>query len=90
MDISLDDAFMEVNNNAQEALDFSTFRVNAVNGSQVNLFNATINALDATLRNSSLEESTLNADSIKITTDATSKIKLSGKNLQKARIVSYE
>ena len=90
MDVSLDEAFMEVNNNSQETMNFSTLKVNAVNGSQINLFNTTINALDVTLRNSSLEETTLNTDSIKIATDASSKIELSGKNLQKAKITSHE
>lgn len=90
MDISLDETLMEVNNNSQETMNFSTLKVNAVNGSQINLFNTTINSLDVTLRNSSLEETTLNTDSIKIATDASSKIELSGKNLQKAKIVSHE
>jgi hypothetical protein len=90
MDISLDEAFMEVNNDSQEALNFSTLKVNAVHGSRINFFNTRINSLDVSLRNSSLEETTLNADSIKITTDPSSKIQLSGKNLQKAKITSHE
>lgn len=90
LDVSLDEAFMEVNNNSDERLNFSTLKANAVNGSQINLFNTTINDLDVTLRNSSLEETKLDTDSIKITTDAASKIQLSGKNLQKAKITSHE
>jgi hypothetical protein len=90
MDISLDEAFMDVNNDSQTPLNFSLLKVNAVHGSRINLFNATINSLDVTLKNSFLEETTLNADSIMIATDASSKIQLSGKNLQKAKIVSHE
>jgi hypothetical protein len=90
MDISLDETSMEVNNDSQESLNFSILKVNAVNGSEINLFNTTINDLDVTLRNSSLEETKLNSDSIRITTDASSKIQLSGKNLQKAKIILHE
>ena len=90
MVISLDEAFMEVNNDSQETLSFSTLKLNAVRGSRINFFNANINSLDVSLHNSFLEETTLNADSIKITTDAASKIQLSGKNLQKAKITSHE
>jgi hypothetical protein len=90
MDISLDEAFMEVNNDSQETLSFSTIKLNAVRGSRINFFNANINSLDVSLHNSFLEETTLNADSIKINTDAASKIQLSGKNLQKAKITSHE
>jgi hypothetical protein len=90
VDISLDEAFMEVNNDSQETLSFSTIKLNAVRGSRINFFNASINSLDVSLHNSFLEETTLNADSIKITTDAASKIQLSGKNLKKAKITSHE
>jgi hypothetical protein len=90
LDISLDEAFMEVNTDTQETLNFSTLKLNAVRGSRINFFNAKINSLDISLQNSFLEETTLNADSITINTDPSSKIQLSGKNLQKAKITSHE
>jgi hypothetical protein len=90
MDIMLDRSFMDVNNRHKNALSFGTFKINAINKSRIDLYNLTTNFLDVNLENSSLEENTLIADSIRVMTDLDSKLELTGKNLVKAKIISNE
>ena len=90
MDIMLDRSFMDVNNRHKNALSFGTFKINAINKSRIDLYNLTTNFLDVNLENSSLEENTLMADSIRVMTDLESKLALTGKNLVKAKIISNE
>ena len=90
MDIMLDRSFMDVNNRSKNALSFGTFKINAINKSRIDLFNLTTNFLDVKLADSFLEENTLTADSIRVITDPSSKLELTGKNLVKAKIISNE
>jgi hypothetical protein len=90
MDIMLDRSFMDVNNRNKNALSFGTFKINAINKSRIDLYNLATNFLDVNLENSSLEENTLTADSIRVMTDLNSKLELTGKNLVKAKIISNE
>ncbi len=90
MDITLDRSFMEVNNRQNTTTNFAGLKITASNDSRISLFNVRTHLLDITLKNSFLEETTLIADSISITTDQASKLQLSGKNLSKARIVTHE
>ncbi len=90
MDITLDKCFMEVNSRQSSTSNFSTLKIDATNGSRISLFNVNAHLLDVRLRNSFLEENTLSADSINVMTDLASKIQLSGKNLAKAKILTYE
>ena len=90
MDIMLDRSFMDVNNRSKNALSFGTFKINAINKSRIDLFNLTTNFLDVKLDDSFLEENTLTADSIRVITDPSSKLELTGKNLVKAKIISNE
>lgn len=89
-DIVLDNSFMEVSIREKNAISFGTFKINAINKSRINLHHLTTNFLDVTLKDSFFEETSLTADSIKLTTDLDSKFELSGKNLVKAKIVAYE
>ncbi len=90
MDVVLYNSVMEVNIRGKNAISFGTFKINAINKSRINLYNLTTNFLDVTLKDSFLEETTLVADSIRLMTDMDSKFELSGKNLVKAKILSYE
>lgn len=89
MDITLDKAFMEVNRQNNQS-DFTTLKIDAANKSRISLFNVRAQFLDVKLKDSFLEETTLTADSIRVMTDMTSKLQLSGKNLLKTNIVTYE
>lgn len=88
MDISLDKSSIDVNNRQNVTTSFSTIKIDAMNSSRINLFNANTQLLDVKLKNSFLEESNLQTDSINITTDLASKIQLSGTNFLKAKIVN--
>lgn len=90
MDITLDKSFMEVNNRQNTTTNFANLKITASNDSRISLFNVRTHLLDITLKNSFLEETTLIADSISITTDQASKLQLTGKNLNKAKIVTHE
>jgi hypothetical protein len=90
MDITLDKAFMEINHRQNNQSKFPGLKIDAVNGSRISLFNVSAGFLDVKLKNSFLEETTLTADSIRVTTDLASKLQLSGKNLIKTKIVTYE
>ena len=90
LDITLDQSFMAVNNPQNNEVNIGALKIDASNRSRVSLFNVKTNFLNVRLKNSSLEETTLNADSIMIVTDDSSKIQLSGKNSIKAKILSYE
>ena len=90
LDITLDQSFMAVNNPQNNEVNIAALKIYASNNSRVSLFNVKTNFLNVQLKNSSLEETTLNADSIMIVTDDSSKIQLSGKNSIKAQILSYE
>lgn len=89
MDITLDKSFMEVNRENSNST-FASLKIDATNGSRISLFNVNAHLLHVKLRNSVLKENILNADSIILMTDLTSKIELSGKNLAKSKIVNYE
>jgi len=90
LDVTLDQASMVVNNQQNNEVNIASVKIDASNGSRISLFKVKTNFLDVHLKNSSLEENTLNADSIMIVTDASSKIQLSGKNSIKAKILAYE
>lgn len=90
IDMMLDNSFLEVNIRQKNALRFGTIKINAVNKSRIYFYNLTTNFLDVALSDSFLEETTVVADSIRLSTDAASKFELSGKNLVKAKIVPYE
>lgn len=88
IDLRLDKSSMDVNNRQNVITNFSSFKIEAINKSRINLFNVTTHVLDVKLKDSFLEESNLQADSISITTDLASKIQLSGTNFLKAKIVN--
>jgi hypothetical protein len=90
MSFSLDDSFIEFNERQEDAANFGTVRINAINDSRIDIRKLKINQLDITLRNSSFEENDLSTDSIRISADSTSSVKLGGENLMKAKLSAHE
>lgn len=91
LDVMLDRSSLVVaHNNQKNTASFETFKVNAINKSRIDLRDLNTGFLDVRLNDSSLEENLLTADSIRIMTDMASTLELSGKNLIKAKITSYE
>ncbi len=87
---SLDDSFIEFNEREEDAISYGMVRINAINDSKINLGKIKVDQLDINLRNSSFEEKNLFADSIHISADNTSSVKLGGENLIKAKFSAHE
>ena len=90
MNILLDHSFLEVNNDQTKELHLESLKIDGVADSRISLRNVHTKLLDVTLKDSFLEETKLNADSIRVTTDTLSRLQLSGKNLSKTKIITYE
>lgn len=90
LDINLDASFLLFNRREKDPVRAGALKIFAGNKSRVELFNIHTNLLDIRLKNSSLEENMLVADSIKVATDVDSKLEITGNNVVKAKIVPYE
>ena len=87
---SLDDSFIEFNEREEDAVSYGIVRINAINDSKIELRKIKINQLQINLKGSSLEEKNLTADSVRISADNTSSVKLGGENLTKAKFSAHE
>jgi hypothetical protein len=90
INFSLDDSFIEFNEREEDAATYGMVNINAVNDSRIELKKIKVNGLHINLMNSSLEEKDLFADSIRVTADKTSTVKLGGENLTKAKFFAHE
>jgi hypothetical protein len=90
INLSLDESFIEFNEREEGAASYGTVNINAVNDSRIDLRKLKINQLNINLKNSSFEEKELFADTIRITADKNSSVKLGGDNLPKAKFFAHE
>lgn len=89
-DIALDSSFLEVNRSQRDTIQFDAFSISAVKNSRIYLYKADTKFLNLRLNNSSFEEDDFVTDSISVTTDSDSRLKMSAGNLVKAKIVPNE
>ncbi len=90
LNLKIDKTFLELEGREEGKGNYGLIKIDAVNESRIELRNIKTNNLQIGLNKSSIEDHNLLADSISISTDAASEIKLKGQNLVKAKFTTHE
>jgi hypothetical protein len=90
LSFKVDKTFIELEGQGEGKGNYGSVKINGNNESRIELRDIKISDLKIDLNKSSFEDHNLLADSISISTDAASEIKLKGANLVKAKFTTHE